>query len=492
MQRLLLVYIILTGCISLHASDIPNPLTATPVTEVLDGNLWQYQINLVGIDENGLPETGLPLVISTIGDHVNSVSVRHDLVTGDHWIRRDVRVLNASESGFELEMSFDRWTDKQLYRVRQLSLNVQRNGTDVTGSYTFYEKSGDTWLETTGVVNGYVQDEATLQALNPVAADQSWRHYAGTTTRFAATDGGAAIDPVLENARMVWKSPYVGGTELGSIRKLGTRAGRIPAEGGASPIIADGKVFMFRVIPDDSGPADVRYEIWSTALETGFVAPPEGYGFTHRFKESHYDEANENIEKSLATFREEGPFFKPVPIEETAKSLALFSDEQVICMDASTGRTLWTTTVPFSGLNTPQHKAALINHTGSYHDGRFFAFSSMGVVYAMNAETGAIEWRAAIPDYYAASQAAAAEALESRTVNGLNRSYNGALLAVEDVVVARTLPTGGELMAFDINTGDIRWQTDVNGRDGIIGNNTAQPVIWRHAGETYLISNWAR
>lgn len=55
----------------------------------------------------------------------------------------------------------------------------------------------------------------------------------------------------------------------------------------------------------------------------------------------------------------------------------------MICIDAVTGRKLWTTTWRGEGLHLYDHKDSLTNHTGVFHDGKMFVFGALGIVRAV-------------------------------------------------------------------------------------------------------------
>ena len=122
----------------------------------------------------------------------------------------------------------------------------------------------------------------------------------------------------------------------------------------------------------------------------------------------------------------------------------------VVCLDATTGKTLWKTDAP----GEPAGRKA--SSTPCVADGKVFALGGRHA-YCVDAKTGAKVWAAELASKGGASSFLVAE----------GKAF---------IIV-------GKLIALDIKTGEVVWESnDVRG-----GNSS--PVLWESGGKKFLLSN---
>jgi outer membrane protein assembly factor BamB len=320
--------------------------------------------------------------------------------------------------------------------ARDLKLEVaakdgRMTGT-VVGTVRLIGKEADFAAAVTG--GEAVRDLAKSNAVDPNLA---WPGWTGPNQNFSATRTDTPVTADPGTARLVWKSEYVGPTEMGSMR-YGLCAGHLPAEGGASPVVANGRVFQFRVVPS---------------------------GDAHHEKHLNAKGTPEALEKVAALGLTDA---------DLKKTWAIDADEQVLCLDASTGRTLWATTFPGTGIHLYDHKCALTNHTGYATADRVFAFGSLGVVRCLDAATGKPLWETPVPGYAGPMAKmkqdwlARPEYPQQRT-----RSFCHALAFADGVLLAPTGPNACGVAGLAADTGKILWKT----AEPVLGGG-ASPVTW--------------
>lgn len=170
-----------------------------------------------------------------------------------------------------------------------------------------------------------------------------WPSYMGPYSNFSTvtSENHQAIDR-LADAQQVWKSEYIHPARIdkgdrGNVWNAGidtTLYDGIPSGGGAGPVAADGRVYLY----------------WYA---------------------SHYDEATESW-------------------LETA-------DDVILCLDAEDGSTLWKKIFPGAARDVAFGdgigKKVMKNHTPCVYEGNVYVCNSIGVVYSLNAETGELNWK---------------------------------------------------------------------------------------------------
>ena len=122
----------------------------------------------------------------------------------------------------------------------------------------------------------------------------------------------------------------------------------------------------------------------------------------------------------------------------------------MICLDLSTGKTLWKAAVP------GEPKGRNCSSTAAVAEGKVFAMGSTNL-FAVDADTGKVCWSVALP----------------------SKAPGSSPLAVNGVVVINT----GKLTAYDAATGKQLWQ------QAKIGGGNSSPTAWQKNGRTLVLAN---
>jgi len=218
----------------------------------------------------------------------------------------------------------------------------------------------------------------------------------------------------MAKARPAWKSETHVLTSFGSgpDSRYAARAGWTGPNGGSSsPVVADGKVYLFFTRP--TGPIGLHPHVYGGSEEK-FVA----------YAAKEFPKSEEQREMLRDFFR-------------------LNADEVVACLDGATGRTLWEAVLPNRGHNLQTHK-----HRGFYPvplvaTGVVYCPGTTGRVYALDAATGKLKWE--YPD--------SPETLPAKTTF---RCGSPAPVLVGGVLVANM----GGLVGIDPTTGKQKWKLD--------------------------------
>ncbi len=169
-----------------------------------------------------------------------------------------------------------------------------------------------------------------------------WQSYTGPFSNFStvSSDDYEIVDH-LADARRVWKSEYIHPGRIdkgdrGNVWNAGidtTLYDGVPSGGGASPVAADGKVYLY----------------WYA---------------------NNYDEATESW-------------------LETA-------DDVIMCLDARDGSTLWKKVFPNAARDVAFEdrigKSVMKNQTPCVYRGDLYVCNSVGKLYCLSAETGDVKW----------------------------------------------------------------------------------------------------
>jgi outer membrane protein assembly factor BamB len=321
----------------------------------------------------------------------------------------------------------------------EFELDAAVDGSGVAGSYSgsvstlkdgkeFYEFLSDGLLvplkdiryarETTtpakGVVTGVMRSVEDVARGQEFAQGQDWPwlqgpNYDNTAVRY----DGELIDN-MRDARLVWKSETTPAGrsqamrfgEAGCIMRYLQRG---LAGGGASPYLAEGRVYF-----------------------------------------QYFEPAGEAVdERTVAFLKSKGC--------RTAREMwSVGADDVILCLDASTGRTLWKARIPggrymamngrmgsTKGWYAPQLAVA---------DGHVYVTTTRDVTYCLKAETGELVW-------------------------GSPMGMQPVRIVVDGVL----LPGSTQFVAYDGATGEQLWLHEK------LGNGISAPVPWRHDGVTYAI-----
>ncbi len=262
--------------------------------------------------------------------------------------------------------------------VRQIVSELTVNGTSVHGTFIYqgqrstYEQRyrinasihgsqiAGTWQDSqgkTGKVSGTIKTEVELARENAFTAGTDWPCWSGPFTSLAAAPCHLKlVEDFNRDARLVWRSeelmPQGNGNALNYDRfALNDRT----MGGGASLVVADGKVFAHYYQP-----AGDQYMDHLKNLET---------------------------EAQKAKIAELSPFLK--------EKYLVKADDVIVCMDAATGKTLWKAVFADSALNQPSHRGGVVNNTPCVGERRVFVMDSAGTLRALDVRSGKLLWQVA-------------------------------------------------------------------------------------------------
>jgi outer membrane protein assembly factor BamB len=160
----------------------------------------------------------------------------------------------------------------------------------------------------------------------------------------------------------------------------------------------------------------------------------------------------------------------------------------VLCVDATTGKTLWKSVQKEKGLSfSKQGRGICISVKGGPRldacaaAGKVFAIGTTGRLYALDAKTGKLVWESKLPKSNAAFEAAKAALLKSGKADGA-RGH----LTVCPLVVAGVLGVddGGELYGLDPATGKALWGPVGGWRNA----GGSCPLRWVHKGQEFIMA----
>lgn len=416
------------------------------------GDMCLYDLILADAHEVNRDLRDLRVMVRTVGDTVTSVNLQGtDIRVWE--IRVDLRI-----EGDRLFGSFHVWQDKSAYPIE---IDVSESGGKLVGSY-IAGKSGAISRKTglpvegnsdlSGPAGGIKRSENDLGEQLRVESSVGWPGWLGPNDNFSAHDQDIDILESWSDSKLVWRSEFINPPEHGSCR-YGARWHVPPGGNGATPVIGDGVMYQFYSVPA----GDDILACFQSDIEDGHGnRTPESY-------QAFFENLNMTEQEIWAAYR-------------------VKTDECLIAVDAATGRTLWKTCFPQSGLNLFDHKAALTNHTPVLTEDRIYVMGSMGMLRCLNLTDGAAVWSGSIPQFYEEMSAHLSEALEERKTPYLSRSFAHALSYADGVIVAPTGRGACGLAGFDATSGELLWTAD-----NVLGGS-ATPVVWNHEGKAYFIA----
>ena len=299
----------------------------------------------------------------------------------------------------------------------------------------WYEVTYGQRNEVAGKAEGDALDGDALRRADGVRRDLGWPFWHGPDGTFAAHEAGHELVESLDDAQLVWKSEATLPARSQITRYRGRNVRREldqgPTGGGASVVVADGRVYFFYFRPTGE-----------SALQS-------------------------HIRHETAVGR------RVVPDQWRAKA-----DDIVLCIDAATGQTLWKTTYRKGGIYWEPGKD-VFTATPAVADGRIFALGTSGWVYALDAETGQRLWEQPLPWAQGVAQRRR-EAIEKNEMVSGSPVRGAARIVVDDVLITPDYHRG--LIAFDVQTGKKRWHA------GNSGASAATPVAWHDGNRAFVIS----
>ena len=277
-----------------------------------------------------------------------------------------------------------------------------------------------------GSVSGILTDEATIQASQAFAPGIDWPSYHGPNGTNRAVDSSALLIDDLTKAKPVWRaeeSVLSGwGTGVSSrytwLAAFGTVCG-----GSSSPVVADGRVYLFHYIP--AGEPDAK-----------------------------------ELAKVLADF-EKVVGRKPLAIERA--SLVDYcrpvADTVVTCLDARTGAVLWRVVFPRWMGNVQAHKWRGLNPSASVIGSTVIVNDLSHNWVALDAITGDVRWTIKKGQKVTSGSAA----------NGAVRAGSLAILTTNSADPAR---------AVDPKTGKVAWEQLGGPQAFVWGKPGAERVVF--------------
>lgn len=328
-------------------------------------------------------------------------AMRDGRMTIDHGIglRAPGGVLELKDGRLTGEFAHSRKDQKRHTAVVQVSVDANMVGGAISGT----AKIG----EHTGKVTGRVIPEEELVRGNRLPADRTWPAFLGPAGGGAAAEATqTSLIQSVDEIRLVWAPEETDiGQGIGSIsrfmdRKFQDATGLRTGSGSASPICADGRIYLSYYVPSPAKPP--QQEVLLRVAQDGGVQPEKMPSYA--------------LEKLFPS-----------------------ADDVVLCMDAATGKTLWKATMPQRAHNLQHHKEGPFNLTPGYGDGRLFAIGMSGWLYAFDGATGKPLWQAELS-------------------NSKRSLYSATALVTRDAVI---VPRKDKWTGLDPQTGEQLWQSDL-------------------------------
>ena len=305
-----------------------------------------------------------------------------------------------------------------------------------------------------GAVTGEALSPETLAERNALGEGTSWPAWHGPSHNMVAAPSNNALVDRLDQARLVWRSeeptPAAPGSIMRSARGGEAHQRRIGG-GGASPVVADGAVYLFYHVPSGTVHDEPLLE---------------------RLKKIHDAIAKEQGAEAA---------------DAEKRRWLVDADDVVLAVDAATGATLWKAVLEGKGLNWQEHKDAYSNHSAAVGGGRVVAMGTTMRLYCFDATTGQLQWETGVGRKHEMLEKARADGLAARRMGtflmkwGRNRTNGGAPIIVGNTVV--TPDYTSHLDGYDLATGRRLWEAE-----GVCHYN-ASPVAWANGGTHYVVGS---
>ncbi|MEI7768238.1 MAG: PQQ-binding-like beta-propeller repeat protein, partial [Phycisphaerae bacterium] len=241
------------------------------------------------------------------------------------------------------------WAPQSRLATMTLTLTM-KIGADQKLTGTWRNQVGE--KSATGTVTGTLSTAETTKKEYCLAPGQDWPGFYGVMAAARGPDYGKPLLDDLAQAKPLWRSESVtlSGWGTGVDSRYKTRAAYGTLCGGSSsPIVADGRVYLYHYRPaDEPGVADADL---------------------------------------LAKFQDNA-------FEQTAirRFFAQRADVVVTCLDATTGQTLWESVWANKQGNYQTHKWRGLNHTPSVAKGVLVVSDYSWGLHAYDAKTGQLLW----------------------------------------------------------------------------------------------------
>lgn len=293
---------------------------------------------------------------------------------------------------------------------------------------------------------------AAVSASDPVVdaidSTMDWPAWLGPYGTCAATPSGNTLVEELGDARLVWTSEEIPrGRAPDASDGCDTRV----SGGQSSPIVYDGKVYLYYYVP---GGSEYDREMRERCGE---------------------------MDKWL-----------------------IDADDVVLCVDAVTGKTKWKRVYEEKGINYNRFNKGMPALTPVAAEGKLYAVGTGGRVYCMDAETGEPIWETTLGKRFRDQEVLRARMHASDTLCSFNRDMLApAGFVVEGVLVAndhakwKTTNCGTDysrqngVIALDAETGDSLWALPEGGRAARFVTGDEEYVVTT-GGLTYDGTRWVQ
>ena len=280
----------------------------------------------------------------------------------------------------------------------------------------------------------------------------SWPCWRGPTCSGAAQPYAGELVEKPSQAKLLWRSE-----ELVYSTYRGTCSGRdcAFASGCSSPVVADGKVYLYYYAPSKN--VTVLSE-----KEHHRHGPPE--------------KAAQATYKSDTYMRET---IKLPEEEYVRRKLNVVADDIVLCVDAKTGKTIWKHV--FEGVTTFGGRAT-IHCVPCVDDGKLFVGTRYGTLAAFDAAKGTLLWTRDNAKTLAQAKEQLAQAIERKLHTGPFDCGTYQVIAGDGVVYSSQIGKG-----VDAATGEDRWQAIDKRPSKPQPLNHAMPLRWFADGKWYFL-----
>lgn len=456
-----------------HSAKLPHPM----VLEKGEGSYHAFSITLHRIE---LPFSGRPHLRGVLRDGKS-------MVPGPRSLREKAGKIQLK--GSKLEGDFT-W---RLY-VTDLDVAVQFKATvdaagRLEGSWTAVgyqvEHAKKDKVDWKGRLSGWLRTHEQLQAMNAIDSQASWSSWLGSDHNLQGMASKTPLVEELKEARLMWRSEASIPTGQGNGVPFGRR-GKVPRAldyrslgGGAGPVLYDGRLYLHYTLPTHgSGHREPHLSILANTYDKLTAG-------SRAKKKSKKEELSFDMDDDLDfDLEEDGPEKKAREMKVKKDRLPLYAaekytklaDDVLLCVEASTGRTLWKATFPKAGVNWQDHKTGPVNLSACVDDKAVYFTNTTGRVLSLDRITGKLLWTAHMPT---------AGDVATKT------PYTGNYHAYDDNFCQSPLLVGDTLLvpdhqftlyAFDRQTGKELWRKkDAVGR-------TVTPIPWEKDGEPYVLT----
>lgn len=395
----------------------------------------------IRLDDKTMTRTDVSVFLGLRGGKTVAVWFAHPSMSGSRivWLERSTLALRSEKFEGELIGRTNlNWGSKTVhdftYRIESTV-----DGDAISGTFTA-KFEGDDGSKATlgGKFTGRLRSAAKAKKEDLLPAGKDWPHYYGDGSGFRGPDCSAKLIEDLKYARPVWKSESFVPTGYGSApdSRYYDRAGLTDAGGGASsPVVAGGRVYQFFYYP--RGPVGMDRAYGKYTDEDSLTA----------------------IARKLFPKRQ-------VQQNWVVNHFRTQADEVVLCMDATTGQTLWKTTMPQRGNNYQTHKHRGLFPVPLVTGGVAYQAGTTGRLYALDAVTGKLLWEYpdANPEPYV-------------TKHGAVDCHAPSPVLADDVVV---YAASKGITGLEANTGKRRWHHPLSSRGSLLA--------WKGNAKTLLIA----